>query len=277
MMFHDESPLEVRSLGSGSSGNALLISAGTTLVLVDCGVGSRALEAGVRGAGHALTDVSAVLLTHEHADHSRSLPRLERAGVRVVATPGTAEAAGVSGALVDRIPIGPQVEVAGITVRALPVSHDAVEPCGFLIERQGVRVAVVTDLGCEDDALLEPLAGADLIVLEANHDAAMLRGGPYPLHLKRRVLSRTGHLSNEQCANLLAVAFQGAPRARTIWLAHLSVTNNRPELARRAVARALARQDIVHPIVPLPRQSVGPTWRAGEHQPAAVQLQMPLL
>ncbi len=277
MTFHDESPLTVQSLGSGSSGNALLISAGTSLVLLDCGVGSRALEAGVRAAGRRLADVSAVLLTHEHADHSRSLPRLQRAGVRVVATPGTADAAGVSGVRVDRIPIGLEIEVAGITVRALPVCHDAAEPCGFLIERQGVRVAVMTDLGCEDNALLEPLASADLIVLEANHDAAMLRNGPYPLHLKRRVLSRSGHLSNDQCAGLLEAAFGGAPRARTIWLAHLSATNNRPELARRAVARALARQHLAHPIVPLPRQSIGPTWRAGEHQPAAVQLQMALL
>ncbi len=277
MSLHDAPALTVQSLGSGSSGNALLLSAGSSSVLVDCGVGPRVLDAGLRRAEHRLADISAVLLTHEHTDHSRALPRLQRAGVRVVATAGTAEAAGARGELVDQIPIGQALDVAGITVRALPVCHDAAEPCGFLVEREGVRVAVITDLGCEDEALLEPLATADLIVLEANHDAAMLRGGPYPLHLKRRVLSRSGHLSNDQCAGLLATAFARVPRARTVWLAHLSATNNRPELARRVVARALVGQNMVHPIVPLPRQSLGPTWRAGEHQTTAVQLQMSLL
>ena len=277
MRLQDERPLSVQSLGSGSSGNALLITAGSAVVLVDCGVAPRALETGLRAAGHRLVDVSVVLLTHEHVDHSRSVPRLQGAGARVVATPGTAETAGIRRDLVDHISLGAALEVGGMTVTALPVCHDAAEPCGYLMERKGVRIAVLTDLGCEDDALLEPLRSADLVVLEANHDTPMLRGGPYPLHLKRRVLSRSGHLSNDQCADLLSAAFASAPRPRTVWLAHLSVTNTRPELARRTVARALARHDAVHPIVPLPRYGSGPTWRAGEHQPTAFQLPMSLL
>lgn len=274
-----ERALTVQSLGSGSSGNALLLDSGDALLLIDCGLTPRALEKSVQQAGHRLTDISAVLLTHEHGDHARALPRLLRAGIRVIATPGTTAAVAPGSRLTDLIDIGSSREVSGMVVTALPLCHDAAEPCGFFVEWAGSRVAVITDLGCEEDVLLGPLSRADLVVVEANHDAAMLRRGPYPIHLKRRVLSRSGHLSNDQCGDMLAAAFARESRPRTVWLAHLSATNNRPELARRTVAGALSRQNVAHPIVPLPRHGLGPAWRAGEQEYPSdpIQLSMPFL
>ena len=268
--------LTVRSLGSGSSGNALLIEAAEAALVVDCGIGTRALTAGLRAAGRRLADLDAVLVTHEHVDHVRSLPQVVRAGVPLVATVGTARAAAFPPRGVEQVRLGRPVRLEGLSITPLPVSHDAAEPCGFHLEAGSGSLAVVTDLGCPDDALREYLAASDLIVLEANHDEAMLRGGPYPAHLKRRVLSPRGHLSNADCGRLLAAALAGEQRPRTIWLAHLSQTNNRPALAKQTVERLLAERDVVQPVVPLSRHGHEQVWRLGEATRASVQLALPL-
>jgi phosphoribosyl 1,2-cyclic phosphodiesterase len=269
-------PLSVRSFGSGSSGNALLIDAGSDVVVVDCGVGARALTAGLRAAGRRLEDVSAVLLTHEHADHVRSLPQVVKARVPLIATPGTARAAGLAASGREELSPGGQISVGAFTVTALAVSHDAVEPCGYHLQAHGVAVTVVTDLGRPDPALHDYLAASDLIVLEANHDEAMLRTGPYPAHLKRRVLSATGHLSNADCGLLLLAALRGTARPPTVWLAHLSTTNNRPVLARQTVERTLARQGLAAPVAPLPRHGHDAVWSPDRRPPVAIQMALPL-
>ena len=267
--------LTVRNLGSGSSGNALLIDAGDAVVAVDCGIGTRSLAAGLRAAGRALSDLDAVLITHEHVDHVRAVPYLVKAAVPLLATAGTARAAALPPPGLKPIRVDRPVRVKGLTVTALPVSHDASEPCGFLVEAAGGSVAVLTDLGRPDDALADPLAVADLIVLEANHDEAMLRRGPYPAHLKRRVLSATGHLSNDDCGRLLAAALHRGRRPQTVWLAHLSLTNNRPALAKQTVERLLAAGGTVLPVEPLARHGHEQVWRLGQTTTASVQL--PLL
>src|SRR5579884_2606548 len=246
-------PVIVQSFASGSSGNALLLDAGDGPLLVDCGVGPRALAAGLSERGQRLPDIQAVLLTHEHADHVRALPSIYQARLPVVCTTGTARAARVPPPSWEAIRLGVPVRVGSHEVVALGVSHDAAEPCGFLIRTGAVSVLVVTDLGCADGALRDPIAEADLIVLEANHDEELLRRGPYPADLKRRVLSPVGHLSNAACGALLAAALARAPGPRTIWLAHLSQTNNRPELARATVQRQLAAAGLAHAALPLPR------------------------
>lgn len=262
----------VRSLGSGSSGNALLIEAGSTSLVVDCGVGPRALAAGLRAADRTIRGLDAVLLTHEHVDHVRSLPRVVKDGVPLIATHGTARAAQAPSASLEPVIPGGEVRVAGATVTAIGVSHDAADPCGYHIRLAEFTVTVVIDLGRREPALLEYLAASDLIVLEANHDEALLRAGPYPAHLKRRVLSPTGHLSNADCGRLLGDALATARRSPTIWLAHLSTTNNRPALARQTVERALAARGLTPPVVPLPRHGHDLVWRPGERLEVAVQL-----
>ena len=267
--------LHIRSLGSGSSGNALLVDTGNAAIVIDCGVGVRALANGLAASGRSLRELDAVFLTHEHGDHVRSLPNAVRAGVRLAATAGTARAAGVPSHLWEEVRVGRECRVGGLTITPLRVSHDAAEPCGYHVRTHDSAITVVTDIGCGDEALDEFLVASDLIVLEANHDEAMLRQGPYPTHLKRRVLSDVGHLSNADCGRLLLRALNGTGRSRTIWLAHLSQTNNRPPLARDTVARALAADGTPHEVVPLARHGHEPHWPSGGRPSVAVQ--MPLL
>src|SRR5262249_20751938 len=154
-----------------------------------------------------------------------------------VATRGTHRALDVGRTPFRPIRHGDSEELGDeVVVRALGVSHDAAEPCGFCIDGDGVRLTVITDLGTADTDLCEWIATSDLIVLEANHDESLLRSGPYPSHLKRRVLSPTGHLSNGDCGALLRRALADSARPKTIWLAHLSAVNNRPDLAVATVA-----------------------------------------
>ena len=265
----------VRSLGSGSSGNALLVESDHAAILVDCGLSPRQLDAGLRDCGRTPSELAAVLLTHEHSDHIRGLAWIAKTGVRIIGTAGTVTAAGTPAANREEIRANRPLAIAGLCVTALGVSHDAAEPVGFHISGVGGTVTVVTDLGHGDEALHDPLSVSDLIVLEANHDEAMLRRGPYPPHLKRRVLSRVGHLSNADCSQMLAEALAHGSGSRTIWLAHLSQTNNRPELATRTVAARLVAGGLTHRVEPLPRTRVGPIWRSDEAPQIAIQL--PLL
>lgn len=272
-------PLAAQSLGSGSSGNALLLDSSAGAVLVDCGIGPRSLARGLAAANRRLDEIVAVLVTHEHIDHIRSVRALTGAGAYFIASAGTATAASLPTSQWQEIRPAQSARFAGFEVTALPVSHDAEEPCGFHIaSADGGKVVVLTDLGCRDDALLDPLSEADLIVLEANHDVAMLRQGPYPAYLKRRVLSSTGHLSNADCGALLAAGLRNAATPGEIWLAHLSQTNNRPSLAVDTVRQTLANGGVAASVTALPRQTLGPRWQSGSARtapPISVQMQIP--
>jgi len=140
------------------------------------------------------------------------------------------------------------------------VRHDAAEPCGSDIETSAGNVTVLTDLGCWRDHLTEALRASDLGVLEANHDLAMLRNGPYPAYLTRRVASDSGHLSNADSALALIGAFRDGRALPEVWLAHLSATNNTPALATDAITAALNRCDLDIAVAALPRRLPGPIW-----------------
>lgn len=271
--------LTVQSLASGSSGNALLLDDGASTVLVDCGLGPRQLAKALAAAGRSPNDIVAVLITHEHVDHIRGIKALTRTGSRLIASEGTATAATLPASDWEEIRLGATVPVGGLTVTALAVSHDAKEPCGFHIASAcGGKVVVLTDLGCRDDALLDPLSEANLIILEANHDIDMLRLGPYPQYLKRRVLSASGHLSNADCGRLLSASLRSTHNPGEIWLAHLSQTNNRPQLAVSTVRQQLAAAGVATPVMALPRQTSGPLWSSAAPNPghtASIQMQIP--
>jgi phosphoribosyl 1,2-cyclic phosphodiesterase len=268
--------LAVTSLGSGSSGNALLVRTAGAVLLVDCGVGVRRLVRALEGVGLSMADVDALLISHEHSDHIRELPRFVKQGTAVLSTRGSARAANVPARLREEMRAGHPVRLADVEVVSIPVCHDAVDPCGFLIRCSAGSVTVVTDLGCPSPAAVDAIAESRLVVLEANHDVAMLRRGPYPEHLQRRILSDSGHLSNAGCADLLARALYGSTQPPTVWLAHLSETNNRPHLAKQTVQRRLAQVGIRLDLHTLPRREVNETWSPGTAKPGVAQLSFDL-
>ena len=227
------------SLGSGSRGNALLVEAGGTRVLVDCGFGPRELGRRLTRLGVEAADIDAILVTHEHSDHVGGVARCaERHGIAVYATAGTcAAAAGLVGLRVERFDSHAGFAIGGIEVHPYPVPHDAREPVQFVLADGNRRLGVLTDAGHVTPHMVSMLSACDAIVLECNHDPEMLARGSYPWHLKQRIAGRFGHLDNGAAAELLRRV--DARRLRHVVCAHLSEQNNRPELAVAAVAEVL--------------------------------------
>lgn len=256
--------VQIQSLRSGSSGNALLIRADSVTLLVDCGLPPRELRAMLTAVDCGVEDVDLVLLSHEHGDHTRGLPVLLAAGCQVVATAGTARAVGLPAGspliIHDDQVVEHEAGAGAVRIHLLPVLHDAVEPCGFGIDVEGVRCTLFTDLGTPALEHSAHLGESDLIVIEANHDVSRLRDGPYPARLKQRVASPRGHLSNQASGHWLAAALKGSRHAPDIWLAHLSHVNNAPALARETVEKELRDSGVRATVTPLPRRTLGPLW-----------------
>ena len=268
--------LAVTSLGSGSAGNALLVRTAGAVLLVDCGVGIRTLLRALSSVGLTMADVDALLISHEHSDHIRELPRFVMQGTAVLSTRGSARAANVPTQFWEETRAERPVRIADVEVVAIPVCHDAADPCGFLIRSGAGSVTVVTDLGCPCSAAAEAISESRLVVLEANHDEAMLRRGPYPERLQRRILSDSGHLSNAGCGDLLAHAIRGSTQPPTVWLAHLSETNNRPHLAKQTVQRRLTQVGLRLDLHALPRREINETWSPETAKPGVAQLSFDL-
>jgi phosphoribosyl 1,2-cyclic phosphodiesterase len=239
------------SLASGSSGNALLVQFGSIAGLIDCGIGPNRLRSELLEFGLRLSDLSFVFITHEHIDHIRAVPALRKAGVPVVTGAGTAQAMGLSGSDWMRIRHGARFECGEVEVSAVRTSHDAAEPLGAVVQLGNVTAAIFTDMGEWDSATVDAMSRADVIVVEANHNIDMLKRGPYPAHLKRRVLSPVGHLSNDECGRLTEIVRERSGENPRIFLAHLSTTNNSP---KQAVAEVSSFGGwIADGLTPLPR------------------------
>jgi len=261
--------VRVISLGSGSSGNALLVQAGETSVLVDAGFSARLLAGRLRSLGVAPASLSAILLTHEHGDHSCGALSLAcQHGIPLLTDPRTIDAllkqpsreARPAGWTPERVElaVGRSARLGSLEIRSFAISHDAVAPCGFTLSTAAWRVGVMTDTGMVGPQAVEALRGAHLLVIEANHDKARLLDGPYPWYLKQRILGPTGHLSNEQTGEALTQMLDDGPC--WLWLAHLSRTNNTPDLARAQVSELLRSRGLKHiKPAPLPRE-IGPVW-----------------
>lgn len=231
--------MRVNALASGSSGNAYVIRFGETALLVEAGLPASRLTEYLRSVGQDPRQLSGILLTHAHGDHSRGARQLARMfQIPVFATSGTLHRAGLDDLdLACAIPPDRPWSIGGVEVVACPVPHDCAEPVAFHLAGEGSAVCVVTDLGHAPDYLPALLAGADLVILEANHDQRLLWEGPYPPALKRRVGGPHGHLSNIAAARCL-IALRPAP-PREVWLAHLSRVNNRVAVALATVRCAL--------------------------------------
>jgi phosphoribosyl 1,2-cyclic phosphodiesterase len=228
-------------LGSGSSGNATLVEVGETRILIDAGLGSRTLAERVRSAGVDPTSLAAIFLSHEHSDHARGAAAFSgKWGVRLCGSRGTYAAAGF-GALdiagYDVLGAGGSFRVGGFVVRSVAVPHDAAEPLGFVVTTAEGSLGHATDIGHVSRTLADAFRSCDAVLVESNYDPAMLRDGPYPWPLKERILGSHGHLSNGDVARYLSDGL--GESCRTVVLAHLSRTNNHPELVRLAAEKAL--------------------------------------
>ncbi|MGE5160212.1 MAG: MBL fold metallo-hydrolase [Betaproteobacteria bacterium] len=232
------------SLGSGSSGNALVVEArdGSTVtrVLVDNGFNLKQLGRRLARAGLLLDDIDAVLVTHEHSDHVGGVARYAcRAGLPVYCSEGTARAADLAGRGVQwrELVSGVRQVIGGVVVDPYEVPHDAAEPLQFVFGDGQRRLGLLTDAGEPTVTIVAALRRVEALVLECNHDEAMLRAGPYAAFLKTRIAGARGHLSNAQAAALLRQMDCG--RLQWVAAAHLSAQNNTKALARDALAAAL--------------------------------------
>lgn len=235
--------LRFASLGSGSKGNATLVSDGEAHVLIDCGFGMREAERRLAQVGLHARQLEAILVTHEHGDHISGVGALARRhGLPVYLTPGS-WLSGRLGAVPRHHWITPQARFAikGLEIDPVTVPHDAREPVQFRFSAHGRRLGVLTDLGHPSAHVREAFHGCDALILECNHDRRMLAEGPYPPHLKRRVGGDWGHLANTQAVHLLKAL--GLDRLQRIVCSHLSEHNNRPELVLEALVPLLDGDD----------------------------------
>lgn len=228
-------------LASGSRGNATYISDGRSAVLIDAGLSGVEIQRRMAANGLDPGNLDAILVSHEHADHIQGVGVLSRRfGLPVYINDGTRQASGNQlGRLTDVHPFtcGHSFPIGGLTIHPFTISHDAQDPAGFTITGKRAKVGVATDLGIATNVVKSHLTSCDILVLEANHDAQMLVDGPYPWHLKQRIRSRSGHLSNDDTAFLLEALKHD--RLSHVILAHLSEENNTPEKASSAVMAAL--------------------------------------
>ena len=215
-------------------------------VLIDAGISAKRIMKELERTDTPPEKVKALFLTHEHYDHITGvrvlLKRLKDANA--YASPGTFGGTKEEVSDSRRIAIIPDenIRIDDMTIRAFRTLHDAEEPYGYIISSDSKKVALVTDTGAMTEEMLENIADADILVLEANHDTELLRRGSYPLYLKRRILSDYGHLSNSQAAAALLRLFGYADKKRVVLLGHLSGENNTPAIAEMTVLTALARE-----------------------------------
>ena len=240
------------TLYSGSRGNATFFSAKGTSILIDAGKSASALSSALRSIGSSIDEISAVFVTHEHCDHTSALDVMSKRSPKPIhIMEGSAVLfdrrpdSFVHGAMIRHGELFSE-KVGELTVKAFRTSHDSRMSVGYRIEFEDggetVAVGVATDMGYVSDDVIEGLSGCEAVVLEANHDVEMLKGGRYPYDLKKRILSRKGHLSNTDSASLaLTLADRGT---KGFILAHLSEENNRPEIAYDEISSALAGMNI---------------------------------
>ena len=231
------------TFASGSTGNAALLACGETRLLIDMGISCRRVCQTLASLSLKPEDLTAVLITHEHSDHIKGLAvYTKKYATPIICTPGTARQLSYRTAGLDPLlrpaALWDTLRWPGVTVDLLPTSHDAGESAAFHITTPDGRVGYLTDTGYIPEKTAQRMLGADLLVLESNHDEDMLWNGRYPYHIKARIQGELGHLNNRDAARFAAASVQAG--TRDVLLAHLSQENNTPRLALDTVGQALA-------------------------------------
>jgi len=233
------------TIASGSSGNAALLSYGSTHLLIDAGISCRRIADGLKQFDLKLSDLTAVIITHEHSDHIMGLDVLyKRTEIPVYLSAGTAaslerQAPGLHNAA-GIFYSGDAFEIGEIGVETFSTPHDAADSVGFRFLAGNSIIGYATDLGYVTPEIQSKLLGSECLFIESNHDLFSLLTGPYPERLKRRILGKRGHLSNDDCAGLAVAAVKSG--ARRITLCHLSQHNNTPQLALDATIGQLSKE-----------------------------------
>ncbi len=267
--------MRVWVLGSGSGGNAVLVESGGARVLIDAGFGVRTLATRLAAVDIAPESIEACVITHEHSDHLKGASAAARRwGWALHATRGTvAHAPELAGTPVLPFDAGTTLALSTMEVATVRTPHDAAEPVGVTVTARdtGARTTVCTDIGHVSDGVRALCRDVDILVLESNHDEAMLRTGPYPPVVQARIAGARGHLANRHAAALIRDTV--TRRLRHVVLAHLSEKCNAPDLARETTERELRRTDYRGAVTTArQREVIGPFDAAGPSLPRQYRL-----
>lgn len=250
--------MRVCSLGSGSKGNATLVQSGDTTLLVDCGFGLREAESRLAERGISPESLSAILVTHEHGDHLKGAPMLaNKYRVPLYASHGTSRHFKRNVPSAKLICAAGDWSIGDIQIKPVTVPHDSDEPIQFVFASQGKTFGLLTDLGSITKHIIEAYQQCNILMLECNHDINMLKAGPYPPSLKRRVGGRFGHLNNEQARDFLSN--MTGRNLQKVLISHISEHNNDPNLALDTIAPSLTGYEIETSLL---SQQAGCDWVA---------------
>ena len=247
--------MEFYTLASSSAGNAALVCHENTHILIDAGISCRRITQSLAALSLTLDDLDGILITHEHIDHVRALGTLQKKhAVPLYASFGTAAALDYPAPYLHAFAADETFTIKDLQIRSFRTSHDAKESVGYRIESSDGSLAVLTDTGFITDDAHDAALGADMLLLESNHDVVMLKNGGYPYYLKQRILGECGHLSNEAAAEFAVECVRAG--TSDILLAHLSGENNTPSLAEYAVGRALQARGLSVRLAAAPRDTI---------------------
>ena len=247
--------MEFYTLASSSAGNAALVCHNDTHLLIDAGISCRRITQSLAALSLTLDDLDGILITHEHVDHVRGLGTLQKKhAIPLYASFGTAAALDYPAPYLHAFAADETFAIKDLHVRSFRTSHDAKESVGYRIESSDGSLAVLTDIGYITDEAHDLALGADMLLLESNHDVVMLKNGGYPYYLKQRILGECGHLSNEAAAEFAVECVRAG--TSDILLAHLSDENNSPQLAEYTVGRALQSSGLRVRLATAPRDTI---------------------
>lgn len=235
------------SFSSGSSGNCYLIKSENTAVLVDAGISGKKIFDGLIATETSREQLAALLITHEHIDHTKSIKTLLKKEKSLKAYANEMTWGQIDLQISDEqkeiFETGESFLIGDIQVKTFRVSHDAADPVGYSLSSGGKQISIVTDTGCMNEDIISEIKEADILILEANHDVDMLKLGRYPWFLKQRVLGEEGHLSNTAAGETILRLLSENRKERHVLLAHLSKENNFPEMAYQTVKNILEEAD----------------------------------
>jgi len=249
----DNKMLKFISFGSGSCGNCYYIYTDDYGIIIDIGISMRKLKKYFIDYGLSIKNVRYILVTHDHADHAKSVGKFSSTYELPVYATETVHSGikqnccvrkKVGGEYVRYINKGETLHLDDFEITPFGVPHDSMDNVGYKIKYGNVTFCLMTDVGHLTDEMKQIIAEADYLVIEANHDEEMLKDGPYPEHLKKRVAGETGHLSNKSCAKALRT--YSSAKLKHVWLCHLSQENNHPELARKTVELELMQSENIN-------------------------------